>query len=371
MNRMKCMKQFLSLVLITCICTITLVGNPLPADASTWERDYSAGHLYYTSSSLVNSLNGDVSSISPLIDDSKIPYGTARYYLSDSGPLGIYGPFAPYGPLGINGPVGYNIWNPSYWISGWMDWSDWAEDMTGMGGPLSEKGPLGENGPLGNVYYDGVVFELNDFARHSRALGVWSPLGPIGPLGALGPLGPLGPIGAHGYKTNSHGEYMNNGQVVRNCTVWYNSARTVQRTYELYENYTEDFAKNMSDNDTSFMVEGTDNAFDRIDSYTFTSAQDQLVTLVVVNTNLAWVGDDYDIVVTDQNGNVLITSNGYANRVEWIQLKVPAGTTLNVEVKLVSPLAPLLFTSYRLFVTGSTQYLNMTEISGDHIAIWG
>lgn len=365
-------KRIFSLVLTICMCTAAVFGNSLPAAAAGWEGDYTPGNLYYTSAALVQALNGNVSSIQPPIDNNKIPGGSAAFYLGPTGPLSGYGPLGPWGPLGMLGPVGTNMWNPSYWISGWMDWSDWAQYVTGIGGPLGPSGPLGEDGPVGSAYYDAPVFDTNDFAVQTRALGLWTALGPISQLGALGPLGPLGPTGAHGYLKNSNGQYTDDGQVVRDVTMWYNDAHTVQRTYELYENYTESFAKSMTDNDTSFMVEGMANAFDRTDTYTFTSAQDQVVTLLVLNSNTAdvYLSNDFDLTVTDEAGNQLITSALSGNWSDWIQMKVPANTTLKVQVKLATPV-PVLFPGYRLFVTGSTQYVNKTEITGDQVGIWG
>ena len=365
----KLRKRVFSMALAICMCIVAAFSNPLAVAAETWEENYNSGHLYYTSAALVNGLNGNVTSITPPIDNSKIPYGTASFYLGLNGPLTGYGPLGPWGPLGLLGPVGTNLWNPSYWISGWMDWSDWSD---GIEGPLGPGDPLGENGPLGSAYYDSPIFDTNDFAVQTRALGLWTSLGPISQLGALGPLGPLGPVGAHGYRRNSSGQYIAGSNVARNVTMWFDEAKTTQRTYELYENYTESFAKSMADNDTSFMVEGTATAFDRTDTYTFTSNQDQLVTILVANSNVAdtLLTNNFDLTITDEHGNPLITSNLSGTWADWIQMKVPANTTLKAEVKLATSFPVVLPCSYRLFVTGSTQYVNKTEITGDHIRAW-
>lgn len=362
-------KRLYSLALAICICTTAVINNFFPVMAATWEENYTTGYLYYTSAELVNELNGNVSSIAPTIENSKIPGGTADFYLGSAGPLTGYGPLGPWGPLGPLGPVGTNVWNPSYWISGWLDWSDWADEIAG---PLGPGGPLGENGPLGLAYYDSPIFDTNDFAVQTRALGLWTSLGPISQLGALGPLGPLGPIGAHGYLRNSNGQYTDEGNVVRDVTMWFDEAHTTQRTYELYENYTESYAKSMTDNDTSFMVAGTATTLDRTDTYTFTSNEEQLVTILVANSNVAdtFLTNDFDLTITDEHGNSLITSRLSGTWAEWIQMKVPANTTLKAEVKLATPFPIVLPYSYRLFITGSTQYVNKTEITGDHIRVW-
>ena len=327
-----------------------------------WEQNYSSGYRYYTSMKKVDDLNGNVSSISPAIDNNKIPYGTAADYLEDTSCLGYYGPMSAYGPLSTLGPIGSNAWNPSYWISAWMDWSNWSDDIQG---PLGYSGPLGENGPL-SEYYSGSIFTTNDFARHSRALGVWTPLGPVGPMGALGALGPLGPVGSHGYTTNANGQYLSGTTVKRSVTMWYNAAQTISRTYDLYENYTESFAKSMTNNDTSFMVHGVSSSYSDEDVYTFKSAVNQVVTIVVVNEKEL---DDFDLTILNSSNTVIATSDEGRYFVDWVQLKVPANTTIKAKVKLYWS-GHYLSSSYRLYVTGSTQYANQTEITGNHIGNW-
>ncbi len=329
--------------------------------------DYTTGNLTYTSMSKVYSLGYTISSITPAIDNNKIPYGTASDYLTDASCLGYFGPLGPYGPLGLLGPIGDNSWNASYWITGNGDWSDWSDAQYGG---MSSEGPLGHNGPVAGDQYYGItdpgltLFQTNDFAVHSRAMGVWTPLGPIGPLGALGPLGPLGPIGAHGYTANSNGEYTDNSQVKRTYDVDFDGNGNM-RTYELYEKYPESFAEAKTDNDTSFMVEGTSSSFEDVDVYSFTSSVDQFVTIVVVPEAQL---DDFDFSIVDANDNYIATSSA-GTYIDWIQVKVPAGTTLKARVKCFYS-GHTLASTYRLYVTGSTQYLNESEIAGDHISVW-
>ena len=351
------------------VSTVIFFVSALIATAifAVWEQSYTSGDLYFTSMKLVDDLGGDVSSVTPSIDDSKIPNGDADDYLASSSCLGYYGPLGPYGPLGTLGPIGSNTWNASYWIS-FMSWSSWWSDISGS---LGSSGPLGEDGPVAPDQYYGVedpgqtLFSTNDFARHSRALGVWAPLGPIGPLGALGPLGPLGPVGAHGYSTNSNGEYVDNGQVIRSITMWFDSAQTIQRTYELYEKYSESFAENKTDNDTSFMVEGTSSSYSDVDTYSFTSASNQVVTIVLVPE---YQLDDFDLTITDSSNNTISVSNESVF-IDWVQLKVPANTTIKAKVECYWS-GHYLSSDYRLYVTGSTVNLNKTEIQGDHVSDW-
>ena len=339
-----------------------------PGSTSGFLADYSV--LTYVSASSVQKLSKDTSSITPAISSEKVPGLSPGDYLSAESAMGYNGPLGPFGPLAGLGPIGDNSWNISYWINGIGDWSTWSESITKAGGPLSTEGPLGYHGPVAEVQYYGIdnpgrtLFETNDFAVHTRAMGVWSVLGPIGPLGALGPLGPLGPVGAHGFSSDSNGQYLYNGKVVRTITVSFDQNGT-KRTYGLVEKYTESFAKTMSDNDTSFMVLGKSSSFSDIDSYSFNSSENQVVTITLIPEKGL---DDFDIAVFDGENKLVATSNTL-NMVEFIQLEVPAGKKLKVKVKCAASYHSLSST-YRLIVTGSTKYLNKINIRGNHILNW-
>ncbi len=309
----------------------------------------------YVSARSVEMLDGSLISVSPAVNTPS----NAEEYLDDDSSLGYYGPIGPYGPLGVFGPVGDNTWNVSYWMSAVGDWSEWSDDLTDHDGPLSEEGPLGPNGPLSYQAYNYDLPAINDFSKQLQAGGVWTVLGPVGPLGALGPLGPLGPIGAHGYATDYDGRYVEQDVEVRTVDVDYAGA---VRTYELYENYDEAYAKQKLDNDTSFMVEGyIKYPYSEIDSFVINSAEAQYVTILLMPE---YTLDDFDVVVKDNEGNVVATSNS-GDYVDWIQIPVNANATYTVEVELYST-AHYLTKDYRLFVTGSTQYINSTDITGDH-----
>lgn len=314
---------------------------------------------FYVSASSVEALDRDLDSISPAIDPTRVPGGTPESYLLSTSCLGRYGPLGAYGPLGILGPIGDNAWNPSYWISALGDWSHWANDLANLGGPLDETGPLGPEGPVSETnYYSNPLYDTNHFARQLQGAGVWTVLGPIGPLGALGPLGPLGPVGAHGYARDSDGNYRSGDQVVRTVSVPFSGG---SRQYELVEHYDELFARSMTDNDTSFMVSGRINSFFESHRYAFTSAGAQLVTIVLVPEKSL---DNFDLTLLDGAGNEIAASNSYFY-VDWIQVSVPAGQTLEARVHLASSLH-YLSKSYRLLVVGSTPRLAQTEITGDH-----
>lgn len=117
---------------------------------------------------------------------------------------------------------------------------------------------------------------------------VRTPMNPsfyLSPLSALGANGPLGPNGAHGLRRDMVGNYVHNGQIYRKAnvpTMIGNQRSLSTRSFELYEMYTEEHARQMRDNDTSFMVEGEFSEGDFADGYSFTSDVDQFVTIVVV-----------------------------------------------------------------------------------------
>lgn len=310
---------------------------------------------YYVSARSVEMLNQSLVSVTPAVNTPS----NAEDYLDDDSSLGYYGPIGSYGPLGALGPIGDNTWNSSYWISAVGDWSDWADDMSEHDGPLSEAGPLGPNGPLGSQAYNYDLPAINDFSKQLQAGGVWTSLGPVGPLGALGPLGPLGPVGAHGYATDTNGSYVDNDVEVRTVDVPYLGG---VRTYGLVENYDEDYAKNKTDNDTSFMVEGyISYPYSELDTFTINSDAAQYITVLLLPE---YTLDDFDLVIKDEQGNVVASSNS-GDFVDWIQIPVAANSTLTIEVELYST-AHYWTKDYRLFVTGSTQYINTTDIAGDH-----
>ncbi len=325
----------------------------MPYLALSWGSAYSSSYIQYISAVTVANQNTDMDGIYPAVESD------LSLYLSTDSALGYLGPISQLGPLGPLGPLaGSNTWNYSAWIFDNYTWQDYYDSIYG---PLSAAGPLGENGPYtSSNYYNGSVFTSNQFAANTRAFGLWSILGPIGPLGAVGPLGALGPNGSTGYVTNESGAYINSsGSVVRSISVPYSS--TENRTFDLYENYTQSYAMQMPDNDTSFMVVGN-LGNNTSNSYTINSSQDQIVTALVVPnatdvTNIMYVG----IYTTDNQLIALSDSNLYINYVEFT---APANTSYIVRV---TSAADTISTAYRLYVTGSYSYLNEYYISGDYI----
>jgi len=298
------------------------------------------------------------------VSPSKVvpPFVSNPGLLSPGGALGYLGPLGPYGPLGILGPVGDNSWNPSTWISGWLNWASWSKNITGMGGPLTAKGPLGFNGPMTDREFYQTMPCLGDFTRQMMPAGLFSVLGPLGALGPLGPLGVLGPIGAHGFKTDTNGQYVDKaGRVQRTIRVPFDNRTS--RDYDLFEKYPKAFALTQRDADTSFMAHGS-TAGSTPDVYTFTSKTAQIVTILVVPiAQLDSFNINVTVTINGKQRNVISKESVYVN---WVQLRVPAGTRLTAGVAL-SFSGHWLSKSYRLIVVGSSTQFQYTDIRGPHI----
>lgn len=335
-------------------------------------------------------------------------------YLREMSALGPYGPMGAFGPLGVLGPVGDRSWSASSWVSLGAPWDGFAGALGDAEGPLSKSGPLGANGPLGVDYWPEFAQRFpeieNDFITQLEPGGLFAPLGKVGPLGALGPLGPLGPVGAHGYARDEVGNYVpeerchHDGDVCRTIDVPWTSSE--KRTYELFEVYAEKHALAMSDNDTSFMVEG-DITEDEADVFSFTSSEDRFVTIVAFGiwtkyppataaqlvASSSFLGfrpprlvpgfvfpfnvydhdtsfDDIDLVLEiDVDGVHRELVSDTAGFVDWIHVRVPAGASLRTHVQLASSWSATWRVndpSYRLFVVGSTPELASTRIRGPH-----
>ena len=328
---------------------VTIVGVALGQNCAV-DPTQDPGTLWYTSASSVTGV--DVSQVSPSASDLSA-------YLDQTSALGYLGPIGPYGPLGTLGPLGSNSWNPSYWISGFGNWDQFSQQVTGLGGPLSESGPLGSNGPLTTTQYYQNMPCLGDFDAQMLAGGLFSVLGPIGPLG------PLGPLGATGYSTDSHGQFLDSsGTVQRTIDVPYDGSGTT-RTFELFEIYTQSFAHSFKQLDTSFGVYATYST-KTTSTFTFTSAVAQAVTILVTpNYQL----DAYSLTVKDGSGNT-ITTTSQTTFPPWVQIRVAAGAQLSVTV-VNTYHGHLLGMDYRLWVVGSTNQFQDTDITGPQIIPYG
>lgn len=387
------------------------------------KADGANGGLVYSSATTVEALKEDLSSVSPRV--RRVFAGDAlspAVYLRVMSCLGYYGPIGPYGPLGLLGPVGENVWNPSRYVSGGIDWHLFSNTVTEDDGPLSAEGPLGEQGPLNPANWaalgqpdpdDSKRVYANDFIAQLAPGGVWSALGPIGPLGALGPLGPLGPVGAHGFVADADGHYTveegtcpDGKDICRTVDVPWNASEV--RTYGLFERYPAEVASAMTDNDTSFMAEGSIADPDEpAVGFAFTSAESQWVTVTLVPdyarftlpeamtilygasligyrapTVLAFYPwyythatnfDDFDLTleVTDAQGKSLGTATSDSGeRTDWIQLHVPAGAHLKASVSLYKAWYQVwrsVDPAYRLIVVGSGAALTVPAVTGKHI----
>ena len=99
------------------------------------------------------------------------------------------------------------------------------------------------------------------------------------------------------------------GQVVRSVDVPYEGSK---RAYPLVENYTEDKAKKMKDNDTSFMVSGSIDRAGESDDYSFTASDSEFVTINLVPEKQL---DAFDMVIRSDDGSVLFESKSQQSTV--------------------------------------------------------
>lgn len=305
---------------------------------------------------------GGQNEILPLGTFSTRPPNSCATALAPSGWFGAFGAF------GVLGPVGNNAWNPSMLITGIGEWSALSRRLTDMGGPMSDLGILGHD----DIQTSFAVCERN---------GEPDLLGPMGPAGPRGLLGPLGPLGGHGYVANRNGEFTSGGETIRAIDVERGgrysqnllrlmlrasgvsgtTSADIERRYELFEHYREEFAKSMPNNDTSFMVSGS-TALGARDSYSFMSDTDQWVSVVVVPVNAL---SDFDFDVASSQGHVLHASSpgrqkihcpfcppiNTPGEIDARMFRAQAGQSyvVNVSAKHIG----LGMTRYRLIVTGA------------------
>lgn len=273
-------------------------------------------------------------------------------------PLGTLGPLGAAGPLGEYGPVGDNSWNPSRVISGGAGWEGMSDQLRGVGGPRSAAGPLGQNSMVGVDWFNGGVLPA---LQPGGSMGVSGPAGPLGPLGMLGPLGPTG---VHGHATDKDGNYVGpDGKPVRTMSADYDGKSS--NTWDLYERYTEDAAKKMADNDTSFAVDGTVAKDKETDDYPFHVKTPQIVTVAVTP-----LGDDnFDVAVRDR-GDKKVAQTASGSEVAWTQFVARPGAyksqvSLNDLSKRLRRINPARDPGrYRLTVTG-TQNLPLGAAAAD------
>ncbi len=308
--------------------------------------------------------------------------------LKHSGPLGSRA------PLGPDGPLGQKAWNPSYWMQLFGSWSGLSKDLAKVGGPGSELGPLGSYGPASKQSLELLLKSMGPMAAELNAGGLFTALGPLGPLGALGALGYLGKVGGHGFVQDKNGHFVDDaGGQQRTTSVEYQGQK---RSYELVELYSEAQADQLGNNDSSWMIRGTLAPGDKEDTFAFTSAKEQLITLTAVPEN----GKDiFTLELLDDQGKVIAESNS-KDLVNWIQIGADEARNLQVRVRreetasqkpslvnsyIDTMLMPLKLMSasmkpwlgqsatkesgnfgYRLVATGSNQQVNQELTSGPH-----
>ena len=327
---------------------IALLSSSLYADGvnDNWSDDYSK--IKYVSASSIEKLGKNIDSILPKVNDSNV------IYLSSNGPLGKYGPVGPNGSLGKYGPLDHSSYKTNFNQFPYLE-----KYYKSFLGPLSKDGPLGENGPYTKEnYYNGTLFLDNNFAVQLRALGLWGILGPTGPLGPVGALGALGPNGAHGFEKSKNGEYKNEkGKVVTEISVPFDSNSS--REFDLYEYYkNEEFAKGKKDLDTSFVTKGDLSNDNFYDEYIINNDDKQIVSILVLPTHLF---NNFNLELYNSKKQLIAKSDSL-KYINFIQFLAPKDTVYTIKITTSDK-----SNEYMLYVTGSTEYLNKHNVSGNHI----
>lgn len=249
---------------------------------------------------------------------------------------GLQGTLGHMSPIGFWGPYGNMPFNATAAFKVAGDWSEFAKYLTQKGGPLSPQGPTLITSHYGQLFFNNNV-PNSDLLVPGGALsimgnaGVWSP---------LGMMGPFGPNGAHGYATDSQGNYIDSdNNVVREIKLW-------NRTYPLFEFYRPSALRDDPNcQDTSFVVEGIlgFGLLGGSEEYTITSDQKQWIHINTVNLIPAV---SVLIEIYDDSGNLIEESNDYLI-INFVALYVEKGTKFKVKIRSTA------MTGYRLYVTGA------------------
>ncbi|MFT4694518.1 MAG: hypothetical protein ACI8TE_001434 [Francisella sp.] len=318
---------------------LTLISSGLYAVGvnDNWSDDYSI--FKYVSASSIEKLGKNVESILPEVNSENVSL------LSNDSILGKYGPIGPQRALGSELAANNNTPNINQYPA--LD-----KYYKSFFGPINKT--LGERGPFTEEsYYNGFLFQDSNFAVQIRSLGLWGILGPTGPLG---PVGVLGPLGHHGYKKNENGDYIDeDNNIITEIDVPYDNEST--RNFDLYEYYETEYASKKKDLDTSFVTKGDlgDNIDDK---FLINNDQKQIITALVVPTNLY---NHFDISLYNSKDKLIAKSNSI-EYINFIQFTAPKNTSYILKVSSQDK-----SNEYMLYVTGSTEYLNKYNISGDHV----
>lgn len=308
-----------------------------------------------------------------------------RWYLSQnyqyttylvSGPLTNLGPVGPYGALSSWGPIGKSAWNPTTYIDEWAKFYGTFfkefDYFVKANGPLTISGPLGSSGPYTTSAYCSELPAINDFGKHLQAGGIWSILGPAGPLGPVGPLGPLGPNGTAAvlYPPDSNGNYIdpNTKAVVDSVTIYESDNKTVYRAYPLYELYNANYAQSRV-NDMSWMVSDATLPAISAQSWRVKADSDQYVSVLAL-MNEATESNLIPLIIAVEDmttGVQLVSALEPSSKPRYqytsqLFFRAQEGHEYNILIQTFSTKS----VNYRLLVTGSTEYLNGSDISGDH-----
>jgi hypothetical protein len=289
-------------------------------------------------------------SLSGLLDSLETT-AIERYWLNSMGPLNrSVGVVGSRGPLGYLGAFGENWWNVTPYFDTEGDWSELAESLSEIGGPLSELGPLFLSTEAGQQL---LSFDFTPGSAYLlSAGGALMTLGPSGPLGVMGLMGPLGPHGVHGYSRNESGEYVDKqGKRVKTISV---KLEGQKQQFSLVEFYRPGHGRLKNDLDSSFVAQDSLSRSE-VHSYKVKLSANRWVTLTALSL---FDLDAVKLQVKTLSGEVLYSSDD-SLRSNFINLKTTSSTTVQIEVSVLTSLQ-LFEKPYRLMVIEAPK--NATEI---------
>lgn len=276
--------------------------------------------------------------------------------------LSLQGPLGPLGPLGRSfGVLGSDASHPSYWVDQYFKAmqshpvTNYWLSYYGLAGPLhSPFSPLKEFGALNGNWREGVY----------NVLGTAGFLGPL----ALGPVGPIGALQTMGLKGPDQSGVYHDGRTGKRVDSVQLKVNGKQREYSIFRIIPYEAAKKDSNEwklGTSFLLDADLKPSLHSETFQITNQVSQLVSFLVIpdsarsSSGAADSGRlNFNLTVKDESGRILLSSNE-KELVNFVQIKVPAGAKLQVEVsrqKIETGRGTAGRASFRLMVVGDPYF---------------
>lgn len=248
-------------------------------------------------------------------------------YINPDGPLNrYYGVAGTMGGLGVFGGIGDNPWNATSVFDMMPSYFKVDDLVSEFAGNRSANGPMIMDNKITQAFFSAVSQDL--FPG-----GYLHVLGSGGPYNYANIYGVAGTNSGVKFKRNNDGDFIDEeGNVHRFTQV---------NTYEgpkdlhLYEFYSEERAKNMLDNDTTFAVHGHIEKLNESDVFSFHTESERWVSILVIADH---PNDFYRLSIIDKDGKErMIAGKTQSNLSSFIVAKIPADMQIQFKVKRVTP----------------------------------